>query len=564
MRDDEDGARRRFYGRTVKLEGLVQHDHPLTIGALLRRMRTINGAAECVTVGPDGTITRTDYRTIGARADRVGHALRALGVTEGERVATLMWNRQEHLELYMGVPASGAVLHTLNLRLSGDELAYIGTHADDRVVIVEDTLIPLALEFADRLPAVRQWIVVGDGDASGLPGEVLRYEELLAAQPAEPFAWPDLDDRAAAALCYTSGTTGNPKGVLYSHRSTMIHALGACGADSLAICAADRALVVVPMFHANAWGLPFAAALAGADLVMPGRAVDPVSVAKLIESERVTFACAVPTIWHDLLRYADEQRPDLSSLRMVACGGAALPKSLAQRLEVEHNVRIVQVWGMTETSPIGTIARPPADAEGDEHWDYRVRAGKIVPFVEVRLVDDEGAEVPWDGESTGEVQVRGPWIASAYFEQPDAADRFDDGWLRTGDVASLTADGWLRITDRSKDVIKSGGEWISSVEVENELVAHPDVREAAVVAMPDERWTERPLACVVLEQGVGEDAEAVSDWLRERMPRWVTPDAYAFIAEMPKTSTGKLDKKQLRQQLAGGGLSPRSVPAARR
>ncbi|WP_199434111.1 long-chain fatty acid--CoA ligase [Qaidamihabitans albus] len=549
----------------MRLEGLVQHEFPLTTGYLLDRMRTVNGDSTCTSVRGDGSRTSESYRELGARADRLGHALRSLGVRETERVATYLWNCQEHLELYLAIPSYGAVLHTLNLRLSADELTYIVDHAEDRVVFVDGSLIPAVREFAHRLRSVRYWVVVGAGDGSGLPGTVLRYEELLAAAPDTPFDWPALDDRAAAALCYTSGTTGRPKGVLYSHRSTLLHALGACAADSLGTCAADRALIVVPMFHANAWGLPYASALAGADVVLPGRAVDAAAIARLIESERITLACAVPTIWHDLLRYAEEHRPDLSSLRMVACGGAAVPRSLMQELEERHNVPIIQVWGMTETSPLATIAHPPSRAQGEQRWAYRGMAGKLLPFVQARIVDERGAQLPWDGETDGELQVRGPWIAAGYFREPDGAEKFQDGWLRTGDVAAISRDGWVRITDRAKDVIKSGGEWISSVAVENELVGHPAVREAAVIAMPDERWTERPLACVVVEPEAELDGRRLTEWLRPRITKWWLPDEYAFVPAIPRTSTGKLDKKKLRALLADGGLArgERTLPPIR-
>lgn len=548
----------------MRLEGLVGHDYPLTVHYLLDRMRTVNGDSECVSIRADGSRSTATYRDMGVRADKIGHALRALGVRESERVATLMWNSQEHLELYLAIPSTGAVLHTLNLRLAADELAYIADHAQDSVVFIEDSLIPLVTEFAHRLTSVRHWIVVGDGSADGLPGEVRRYHELLAEQPDVPFDWPELDDRAAAALCYTSGTTGHPKGVLYSHRSTVLHALGACAADSLGTRASDRALIVVPMFHANAWGLPFAAVLTGADLVMPGRTVDPATVARLIESERITLACAVPTIWHDVLRYAEKHRPDLTSLRLVACGGAAVPRSLMQRLEEQHGVPIIQVWGMTETSPLAAMAHPPAEATGDDYWAYRGMAGRLLPFVEARIVDDAGAALAWDGETDGELEVRGPWIASDYFEDPGSAEKFHDGWLRTGDVAAISRDGWIRITDRAKDVIKSGGEWISSVAVENELVAHPGVREAAVIAVPDERWTERPLACVVVEPDAKIDARQLAEWLAPRLVKWWIPEEYCFVEAIPRTSTGKLDKKRLRGQLANGELPERhqTVPAA--
>jgi fatty-acyl-CoA synthase len=423
---------------------------------------------------------------------------------------------------------------------------------------VDDSLVPLLAKVAPSFDTVERYVVVGDGDAGPLPNAI-RYEDLIAENTGS-YDYPELDERTAAGLCYTSGTTGNPKGVLYSHRSNVLHCLASALADTLGVTASDRVLPVVPMFHVNAWGLPYACAMVGADLIMPGRFLQAEPLAKLIESERVTVAGAVPTIWMDLLRYADEHKPDLSSLRNVICGGAAVPESLMRSFEERHGVKITQAWGMTETSPIGSVARPPADAEGEEHWRYRTATGRIVPLVDVRLMGDDG-EVPWDGESTGEVEVRGPWIAREYYEDPSGADKFHDGWLRTGDVASIDPKGFLRITDRAKDLIKSGGEWISSVELENALMSHPDVMEAAVIAKPDERWTERPLACVVCREGSSPTPEGLRAHLEPLVAKWWLPDEYAFIEAVPKTSVGKFDKKVLRAHLAEGKLETAAAEA---
>ena len=394
--------------------------------------------------------------------------------------------------------------------------------------------------------------MIGDGDTGSLPNAV-RYEDLLAAQ--EPgYDYPDLDECTPAGLCYTSGTTGNPKGVIYSHRSTVLHCLATCMADTIGITGSDRVLPVVPMFHVNAWGFPHACVLVGADLVMPGRFLQAEPLVKLIESERVTVTGAVPTIWMDVLRYADENKPDLSSLRTVICGGAAVPESLMRAFEERHGVRIMQAWGMTETSPIAAVARPPEGAEGEQHWRYRAATGRIVPLVETRIVDDAGEEVAWDGEATGEIEVRGPWIASDYFNDPAGAEKFRDGWLRTGDIASIDPEGFVRISDRAKDLIKSGGEWISSVELENALMSHPSVVECAVIAKPDERWTERPLACVVLAEGVSCSPADLCEHLSGQVAKWWIPDQFAFIEAVPKTSVGKFDKKVLRKRLAEGEL----------
>jgi fatty-acyl-CoA synthase len=538
--------------RTAVLEGLMQDDYQLTLRHVLERMRGASGDKQVVTLREDGK-TATRYAEVGDRIDRLCRALRSLGIGSGDRVATFMWNSQEHLEVYVGVPCMGAVLHTLNIRLFAEQLTYIANHAEDQVVFVDDSLVPVLEKVATTFETVRHYIVVGDGDPGSLPNAI-RYEDLIADQPAG-YDYPELDERTAAGLCYTSGTTGNPKGVLYSHRSNILHSLGTCLADAVGIMWSDRVLPVVPMFHANAWGLPYACGLVGADLVMPSQFLQAEPIAGLIESERVTIAGAVPTIWLDLLRYADEHKPDLSSLRTVMCGGAAVPESLMRAFEERHGVRIIQAWGMTETSPVGAVARPPADAEGEEQWRYRSSTGRLVPLFEARLMGDEG-EVPWDGETTGEVEVRGPWIASDYYNDPAGAEKFHDGWLRTGDVASIDPQGFMRITDRAKDLIKSGGEWISSVELENELMSHPDVAEAAVIAKPDERWTERPLACVVRREGCSCTPDALREHLAARVAKWWIPDEFVFIEAVPKTSVGKFDKKVLRRQLSEGELNP--------
>jgi fatty-acyl-CoA synthase len=533
------------------LEGLMQHDHPLTLQHVLERMRGMNGDGQVVTLTDDG-VRRARYAEVAERVDRLCAGLKELGVEDGDRVATFSWNTQEHLEAYFAAPCMGAVLHTLNIRLFPEQLEYIVNHAEDKVVLVESSLVPAIEELAPRFETVRHFVLMGDGDTGSLPN-VIRYEELLERQ-SPGFDYPNLEERAAAALCYTSGTTGNPKGVLYSHRSTVLHALGTCTADALGISREDRVLPVVPMFHANAWGLAHAAPMAGADMIMPGRFLQAEALARLIADEQVTVAGAVPTIWLDLLRYADEHEPDLSSMRIVACGGSAVPRSLMEAFEDRHGMHIVQAWGMTETSPLGSVAHPPAEAEDEEHWSYRSTAGRLMPLVEARIVSDEGEEMPWDGEATGELQVRGPWIARTYYEDSTAEDKFDDGWLRTGDIAAIDPKGYIGISDRTKDVIKSGGEWISSVDLEGELMAHAAVSEAAVIARPDERWSERPLACVVLADGESASVGDLREHLGDRVAKWWIPSEYAFIDEVPKTSVGKFDKKALRRRLEDGEL----------
>jgi fatty-acyl-CoA synthase len=541
---------------TEKLQGLMQDDFPLTLNHIRGRVRSCNLGAEVVTLKEGGTVRRADHAELADRIDRLARVLRTLGVEQGDRVGTFAWNNQRHLELYFAVPCTGAVLHTLNIRLFEEQLTYIVNHAEDSVIFVDDSLVPVLEKVAPSFTTVTRYVVMGDGDTGELPN-VLRYEELLEKAGPGEFDYPQLDERQAAALCYTSGTTGNPKGVLYSHRSISLHSSATLMTDANGLSRADRVLAVVPMFHANAWGLPYGAALAGADLILPDRFLTAEPLAKLIAAERPTLMGCVPTIFADLLRYADAHpEVDLSSLSNAACGGSAVPRQLMKDFEERHGVRIFQAWGMTETSPVATYARPLEGEHGDAYWDDRARQGRPLPWVELRLVDDDGREMPWDGRSTGEIQVRGPWVAAGYFREPDD-EKFDAGWLRTGDIAAVDEKGFVQITDRAKDVIKSGGEWISSVELENELMSHPDVVEAAVIAKPDERWAERPLCCVVLREDADTTPEQLVEHLRGRVAKWWLPDEFAFVAEIPKTSVGKFDKKVLRGQLTEGTLDGR-------
>jgi fatty-acyl-CoA synthase len=546
---------------TEMLQGLMQNDFQLTLNHVLRRMRSLNEGSQVVTLQPDGSVTRASHAAVAERVDRLARVLGELGIEQGDRVASFAWNNQRHMELYMAAPCTGAVLHTLNVRLFEEQLTYIVNHAEDRVIFVDDSLVPVLEKLAPTFETVRHYVVMGDpsthGDSGSLPN-VLHYEELLEQAGAGPFSYPELDERQAAALCYTSGTTGNPKGVLYSHRSISLHSSMTLMTEGNGLSRGDRVLAVVPMFHANAWGLPYGTALAGADLILPDRFLGAEPLAKLIAQERPTLMGCVPTIFQDLLRYADEHpEVDLSSLDNAACGGSAVPKKLMKDFQERHGVRMYQAWGMTETSPVATYSRPDQSGELDDaYWEERAKQGRPLPWVELRLVDDDGSEVAWDGESTGEIEVRGPWIASQYFRDPDPA-KFDDGWLRTGDIAAVDEKGYVQITDRSKDVIKSGGEWISSVELENELMSHPAVAEAAVIAKPDPRWAERPLCCVVLTGDDAASAEELVEHLRSRVAKWWLPDEFAFIDEIPKTSVGKFDKKVLRGQLAEGSLDGR-------
>jgi len=557
---------------TQPLMGLMQDNFPLNLHHIRRRMRDVHPDAEVVTLTAPGTVKRATFGEVSERVDRLARVLGRLGIEPGDRVGTFAWNNQRHFELYMAVPCVGAVLHTLNVRLFEEQLVYIVNHAEDRVIFVDETLVGILEKLAPRLGNVRHYVLMGDPIHPADPTQAkdspqttlpnaLHYEELLEEAdrgPVESFDYPEIDERQAAALCYTSGTTGNPKGVLYSHRSICLHSTATLMKDALGLSSVDKVLAVVPMFHANAWGLPHGAALAGADLILPDRNLGAEPLAQLIEAERPTLMGCVPTIFADMLRYADEHpEVDLASLTNAACGGSAVPKQLMKDFEERHGVRIFQAWGMTETSPVATYSRPDESSDQDDgYWDGRARQGKPLPWVELRLVGDDGGEVAWDGESTGEIEVRGPWIAARYFHEDDP-QKFDAGWLRTGDIAAVDRQGSVQITDRAKDVIKSGGEWISSVELENEVMAHPDVVEAAVIAKPDERWAERPLCCVVLREGASTSAEELVGHLRGRVAKWWLPDEFAFIAEVPKTSVGKFDKKVLRGELAEGTLEGR-------
>jgi fatty-acyl-CoA synthase len=538
------------------LQGLMQDDFPLTLHHIRRRMVACSPDAQVLTLAEPGAVERVTFAEASERIDRLARALGRLGIEQGDRVGTFAWNNQRHFELYFAIPCVGAVLHTLNIRLFEEQLTYIVNHAEDRVIFVDDSLVPVLEKLAPSFESVEHYVVMGDGDAGSLPN-VLRYEELLEQAGPGAFDYAEVDERQAAALCYTSGTTGNPKGVLYSHRSISLHSTATLIRDGLGLCRSDRVLAVVPMFHANAWGLPHGAALAGADLLLPDRFLAAEPLAGLIAAERPTLMGCVPTIFADLLRYGDEHPDvDLSSLTNATCGGSAVPRQLMRDFEERHDVRIFQAWGMTETSPVATFSRPQEGEHDEAYWDARAKQGRPLPWVELRLSGDGGEEVAWDGESTGEIEVRGPWIAARYFRD-DSSEKFDSGWLRTGDIASVDGDAFVQITDRAKDVIKSGGEWISSVELENEVMSHPDVVEAAVIAKPDERWAERPLCCVVLREGASTSAPDLVEHLRGRVAKWWLPDEFAFLAEIPKTSVGKFDKKVLRGDLSEGTLEGR-------
>lgn len=525
-------------------------DFPLTLTHFLERARSFFPHSEIVSRNPDKSLSVSTYAEMVCRAGKLGSALRRLGIGPGDRVATLCWNHQRHLEAYFGVPAIGAVVHTLNLRLHPNELGYIANHAEDKIVIVDRSLLPLWRKFADQVRSVSHVIVVPDCPGEALGAE-LDYEVLLAAEK-DDFVFPVLDENSAAMICYTSGTTGNPKGVVYSHRSTVLHTLAACMADTLAVSENDILLPVVPMFHAAAWGLPFAAVATGAKIVFPGPHLDPPSLLDLMASQQVTLAAGVPTIWLGILHLLDQNpgKWDLSAVRSMVIGGAAAPAAMIDGFSERHRLNVTHAWGMTETNPLGSLARVKkslSNKDAAAKLSLRASQGYAVPFVEQRHVSEEGNVLPWDGETMGELEVRGPWVAQSYLGG-EGPDRFTaDGWFKTGDVVTIDKEGYLRITDRSKDVVKSGGEWISSVALENALMSHPSVLEAAVFAGRHSKWGERPLAAIVLKDGKPATKEELTAHLEGRFAKFWLPDDYLFMAQIPRTSTGKFLKTKLRE-----------------
>ena len=529
----------------------TMQDFPLTISAIMRHACGIHGARTATTATGDG-YRQISYGEVGRDAARLANVLREIDITGDQRVGTFMWNNAEHLTAYLAVPSMGAVLHTLNIRLFPEQIAYAANEAEDRVVLVDISLANLLGPILPSLDTVHTVIAVGEGDVSPLQDSgktVLRYAEVIGGQPIE-FDWPRIDENSAAAMCYTSGTTGHPKGVVYSHRSSFLHTMAACTGNAMGLGSSDSVLPIVPMFHANAWGIPYAALMAGADLVLPDCHLDPASVIDMIETQRPTVAGAVPTIWNDVMhRLEKDPEQDISSLRLVICGGSAVPVSLMRTFEERHNVQIRQLWGMTETSPLATMAWPPRGTPEEQQWAFRGTAGRPLCGVEARIVNDHGKVLPSDGKAVGEVEVRGPWITGAYYRGRDAS-KFESGWLRTGDVGHIDERGFITLTDRAKDVIKSGGEWISSVELENCLVGHPDVHEAAVVGVADERWQERPLAVVVVNEGASITPAELRKFLSDKVVRWWLPERWTFADEIPRTSVGKYDKKTIRARYA--------------
>jgi acyl-CoA synthetase (AMP-forming)/AMP-acid ligase II len=538
--------------------GLMQN-RPLLISSLLEYAASCHGQREIVSRNPEGVMHRTTYAAVAARAKRLAGALRSLGVDFGERVATLAWNSFRHLELYYGVTSSGRVLHTVNPRLFLEQISYIINHAEDSYVFFDPGFAPLVEQLVPQLPLVRGWVALCDlTDMPAVKVDNLRcYESLLEASSAE-FEWPELDETTASTLCYTSGTTGNPKGVLYDHRSTVLHAFGACTTDSFAFSSRDSILVVVPLFHANAWSVPFSAALCGAKLVLPGPKLDPESIYMLLEQEGCTVAGGIPTVWLNFLAWLDgnKEQLDLSRLKLkrVFAGGIAPPRAMIEKFHDMLNVFLVHVWGMTETSPIVTVGSPLAKHDGakrDEIIDMQVKQGRQMYGVELKLVGSDGQTLPHDGQSMGELKVRGNWITSGYFKAEGGRVLDDEGWFGTGDIATIDEDGYVQLTDRLKDVIKSGGEWISSIEIENLTVSHPDVFEAAVIAVHHPTWQERPLLLVHPKPGRNPSKQSIIDFLSSRVVKWWLPDDVVFVDGLPHTATGKILKSELREQYHG-------------
>jgi fatty-acyl-CoA synthase len=543
------------------VNGLMM-DYPLTLPHILERAARIYPTKQIASCSEDGSMQRYTYTDFYRRVHRLAHVLKSLGLQPGDRVGTLCWNTSRHLELYFAVPCAGFVLHTLNLRLSAQELAYVANHAEDRVIFVDASLLPVLEPIRSELKSVEHVVVI-DGYGA------LDYETLLAAAPDNTCEWPGLEENTAAAMCYTSGTTGHPKGVVYSHRALFLHSYGACMADSFGLSERDTILQLVPMFHANGWGVPYAGIMTGSRLVFCGRHLQPADIARLIETERCTFSAGVPTLWMTLYNYLESHPRDVSSLRKVVVAGSAFPGRFIELYERKYGVRFMLAWGMTEITPIGTVMALKRELESrseEERLEVLARHGLPLAGVDLRIVDAEKNELPWDGETMGELQVRGPWVTSGYYKDPPTEQSFMDGWFRTGDVATIDADGYIQIMDRTKDLVKSGGEWISSVDLENAIMAHPKVAEAAVIAVFHPKWQERPLACVAphVEHRNQVTKAEILEFLAGRVAKWWLPDDVVFIDAVPKTSVGKFNKRALRAQFKDYVLPEAGSAAAAR
>lgn len=540
------------------MQGLMMN-YQLTIDRIIEHANRLYPHKTITTMLPNGSLHRYTYGKMYKRVKRLSKALVNLGIEPGDRVATFAWNNYQHLELYYAIPGAGAVCHTLNIRLFPEQLSYIVDHAEDKIVFIDATLLPLYERIAHQIDCVQHYVLLNaPPDVQTKLRNALFYEDLIANSD-EDFEWRSTDENMAMGLCYTSGTTGHPKGALYSHRSMYLHTMGENQASALGLRESDTVLPVVPQFHAMAWGLPYACAMAGSAVVMPGPHLQPAPLAKLIETERVTVAAGVPTIWTGLYYELKNNPRDISCIRALVVGGSAMPRSLIEGYERDLHVNVLHAWGMTELSPLGTVSvlqSQHLNLSDAEKWDVKAMQGYALAGVEMRIMDGEGHELPWDGKTMGELQVRGPWIIRQYFKRDIIEDQFTaDGWFRTGDVCTITPTGYMNITDRTKDLVKSGGEWISSVELENVLMAHPKVMEAAVIAIPDDRWSERPLAAVVpTKDGQDLTAEELLEFLATKVARFWLPEKVVFVPEIPKTSVGKFSKATLREQYAAGKL----------
>jgi len=537
--------------------GLMQ-DQPLSISSLLEFAGRHHHDTEIVSRRVEGDIHRTNYREAAARARQVAAALDRLGLAFSDRVATLAWNGYRHFELYFGISGSGRVVHTLNPRLALDQVVWIANHAEDRVIAFDMSFLPIIKAVWRQCTTVNHWIALCDADAlpadSGIDG--LQSYEAWIGRESDAYDWPVFDERSAAALCYTSGTTGNPKGVLYSHRSTLLHAWAGALPDTLALSARDCILPVVPMFHVNAWSIPYGAAMTGAKLVFPGPALDGKSIYELLEAEQVTMAAGVPTVWLMLLNHVKQNGLKFTYMRRTAIGGSACPPAMIKAFRDDYGVTVLHAWGMTEMSPIGTVCnlkRAQRELDPEAQLAIMAKQGRAVYGVDMRIVDPEGRELPWDGQTSGDLHVKGPWIISSYFKG-EGGDPLVDGWFPTGDVAAIDADGFLQITDRSKDVIKSGGEWISSIDIENVAIAHPAVAMAACIALPHPKWDERPLLVVVKKPGAEVTRDELLHFYEGKVAKWQVPDDVAFVDAIPLGATGKMQKNKLREQFKGHRL----------
>jgi fatty-acyl-CoA synthase len=535
------------------MKGLIM-DYPLTLTHFFERTRKIFHRKILATRVPGVGLQRYTYADYADRVCRLAAALKQLGLKKGDRVGTFAWNSHRHMEVYFAAPLMGMVLHTVNIRLSPQDITYIVNHAEDRVLIVDASLWPLLEPIKNDLRSVKHFIVMKDSPTAAIPTGTFDYEALLAdAQPVE--SWPKLEETDAAGMCYTSGTTGHPKGVLYTHRGIFLHCFASSTVDVLGICERDVILHIVPMFHANAWCVPFAGVMNGSTQIFGGPNPQPRDIIEIVHAEKVTLVGAVPTVWIAIQAILEkEPHWDISSIRCIPIGGSAAPRTLIEDFDKKYGAYMLHAWGMTEMSPLGTVCRPRSYTDGlpdDERYAIRAKQGSVVAGVDMRIVDDAGHVQPWDGKAVGEIQVRGPWVTSGYYNNPAGAAQFtDDGWFRTGDVASIDPDGYVQITDRTKDLIKSGGEWISSVDMESTIMGHPKVLEAAVISVPHEKWVERPLACVVAKpEWKGRlTKQEILDYLAPRVAKWWLPDDVAFIEAVPKTSVGKFDKKVLRER----------------